>query len=420
MTNRSRAKSNNFQDSQFLVYGFLNMIKKLIFVSAMLVPGLAYGANPSADLAVQITPASDPPNSIGCDLGPNYTGSIPAAAAQAGFTHCAANYDFTQTQSFTDNAGTHQWCAGSLPCSIANMASWFTCGGVNSAGAPYLFVVGQNGPSCDANHYTITTNGGVQALALTYYLTDSPAYAAAVYSSGVNGDKLDIFPDQFYSEYVMQPTTIHSCNDSGGWCGEWFDAGWTTHVQGNPCYVGSDQEFDSANPGNTLTGSGMAIWFNTTACGSSESGGYGPPSGNSPNVMRVSTNVGTFGRLFTMDGTEYAAICAYYAPGSVSGLTASATWGCSPEAQLIPPANNSNCCGISGSFMNTPMFMNLTVGPQGGAWTATSLTVYIYRYTVWTCAGYQSGACFTVPVITTAPRSASAGDDRAGRASPTR
>jgi hypothetical protein len=34
-----------------------------------------------------------------------HAGSIPAAAAQAGFTHCAANYDFTQTQQWTDAVG---------------------------------------------------------------------------------------------------------------------------------------------------------------------------------------------------------------------------------------------------------------------------------------------------------------------------
>jgi hypothetical protein len=33
------------------------MIKKLFFLAALLVPDLAYAANPSADLSVQIVPA---------------------------------------------------------------------------------------------------------------------------------------------------------------------------------------------------------------------------------------------------------------------------------------------------------------------------------------------------------------------------
>jgi hypothetical protein len=64
---------------------------------------------------------------MSCDIGPSYTGSIPAAATQAGFTHWAANYDFTQTQQWTDNVGTHQW---------SNRSSWFTCD--HTAGLPYL------------------------------------------------------------------------------------------------------------------------------------------------------------------------------------------------------------------------------------------------------------------------------------------
>src|SRR6516162_9190616 len=99
------------------------MIKKLIFTAVLLAPGLAYGGNPSANLTVQIDPAPNPPNSITCDIGPNYSGSIPAAATQAGFTHCAANYDFTYTGSFTNGSFTYQW---------SNLSSWLRCDNTTS------------------------------------------------------------------------------------------------------------------------------------------------------------------------------------------------------------------------------------------------------------------------------------------------
>lgn len=162
------------------------MIKKLVFTAALLAPGLAYGGNPSVDLTVQINPASPPPNGIACDIGPSYIGSIPAAATQAGFTHCAANYDITQTQSFTDSAGTHQW---------SNLSTWFVCN--RTLSNPYLwYFVGSVG--CDTNHQNITTDGGVQVLALSYRLTDAQAGQwNNQIQNEVNGSPNPL-PEQFY------------------------------------------------------------------------------------------------------------------------------------------------------------------------------------------------------------------------------
>ena len=67
------------------------MQRTLLFAAVLLAPNLAY----SADLSVQAVPASS--DGIACDIGPNYTGAVPAAALAAGFTHCAANYDFSNS-----------------------------------------------------------------------------------------------------------------------------------------------------------------------------------------------------------------------------------------------------------------------------------------------------------------------------------
>src|ERR1700730_18026778 len=75
------------------------MIKQLFFMAALLVPGLAYGGNPSADLQVQIVPAGSPP--------------VPAAAQAANFTTLALNSDFTSAF-------------------YANRAHWLDCAGATN------------------------------------------------------------------------------------------------------------------------------------------------------------------------------------------------------------------------------------------------------------------------------------------------
>jgi hypothetical protein len=87
------------------------------------VAGALLAAIPAAVWAVtgapdySITPSG---GAIACDIGPALTGAIPAAATQAGSTHCGANYDFTQAGSFTSGGHTYQW---------SNLSSWLECAG---------------------------------------------------------------------------------------------------------------------------------------------------------------------------------------------------------------------------------------------------------------------------------------------------
>jgi hypothetical protein len=70
------------------------MIKKLFFTAALLVPGLAHGADPSANLPIQIVPAS----------------AVPAPAQAAGFTTLALNEGPN-----LGNPNTWLDCAGASP-----------------------------------------------------------------------------------------------------------------------------------------------------------------------------------------------------------------------------------------------------------------------------------------------------------------
>jgi hypothetical protein len=323
-----------------------------------------------------------------CDIGPPYTGAIPAAAAQAGFTRCAANYDFTYAGSFTDSVGTHQW---------SNLSSWFSCSESNSA--PYLiyYADGTEGSNvgCDTNHYNITTDSGVQVFATTYYQTDANAghYSSALATQGSNTGAVVNLGDEYYIEAVMRPS-----NTSPYTTQITYSALSTfTKVQGNPCFFGTDMEWDSGKLG---TGVGQS-WWNPT-CGTS--GGWGGTCGTgncatpSSSDGTINASVNTWGNLTTGDGVSRAASCNYWSSGSVNGLPASAFKSCFSNT-IVPPMNSTAV------FHNAPMYMYFETGPHRNVITMAvpSVTTYWQRITVWECPGYATGACINNPVITTHP-----------------
>jgi hypothetical protein len=108
------------------------MIKKLFFTAALLVPGLAYGADPTANLSIQIVPAA----------------AVPAAAQAAGFNNLIINDNF-QAPSF------------------ASTSTWLDCAG---ASTPLYWAAWEgfstpNGP-CNAIGQATDPNGGQLALRL--------------------------------------------------------------------------------------------------------------------------------------------------------------------------------------------------------------------------------------------------------------
>jgi hypothetical protein len=359
------------------------MIKKLLFSAALLVPGLAYGQNPSGDLSVQVVS----PNGIACDIGPNYTGSIPAQATQAGFTHCAANYDFTQSQSFTDSIGTHQW---------SNLSSWFVCGNT----APFLFTRHDfSDVPCDTAHVNIITDGSKQVLALSYYLTDK--------NNGQYSNSLDTateigattvgtsFPEEIYIEQVIRVNSNNVCSSS---CLAYSLATYAPNFQvNNPCFVSGDFDEISGFSGDTLANTGLHLWNPT--CGTS-GGVFGPsPPTESP---IANSSYSTYGSLMTADNANpgHFALCSNWGSGAVSGLPASAFKSCTSAFQVVPPST-------APIFLARQM-VQLWEGPEsfgqgGSVWTGTQHTTYIQRVTVWTCAGWLTGQCYNNPVITTHP-----------------
>jgi hypothetical protein len=367
------------------------MIKKLMFTVALLAPCVAYGQsdNPSASFTDQVVQSGSDP--IACDIGTPYTGSIPAAAAQAGFTHCAANYDFTQTQSFTDILGTHQW---------SNLSSWFNC--VYPPPSPATFLLtfqpntqNSNDVTCDTNHQNITTDGGVQVLALSYYLTDAQAahYNNNPFTADFRGPPPGAigttFPEQSYVEQVFRLNNVNTCNSGG--CLVWAPFYYAVNFNyQNPCFVEEDLD-EVGSPAASNTNTAFGLWNPTCGTVGHE---YGPqvPS-QSPTY---GTSYGTYGSLWTADNVSTFAACNYSASGVVSGLQASAFNSC---VRFSVPSGEP-------ALFTARQSLIFNEGPEnssGTTWTATSETTYIQRLTVWSCSGWQTGGCYNNPVITSGP-----------------
>jgi hypothetical protein len=346
-----------------LSYGVLNMIKKLIFIAALLAPGLAYGGNPSANLTVQIAPTSDPPNSIACDIGPNYTGSIPAGAQAAGFTHCAANYDFTSSQ-------------------FASLSNWLDCAG---ASTPLWYSVpdGTSSDLCSAagtSMFAMTSDGSLpQVLGLTYGPT---MYSTGIYDTKISTTNRDpfsagtSFPLGAYYEAVYRTTAsaIGWCPSSQTFCVNLAWWNWSlsgnTSLNPNPTFI----EFDNDEIYSSGSGMGWGQW-NPRAFSSQVT----------PLVQTVSgydaSQYGTYGARMASDGRTTVQYCSYFSAPylSFSGNLACATYNPSAGSTQFTQ-RNINIFSFGPQFSSVP-----SPTKMGNA--------YIQRVTVFTCPGWKTGQC---------------------------
>jgi hypothetical protein len=350
------------QKAAFALFDGICMLKKILLVGALLAPVLAYAGSPSTELSVQIVPAASPTpppsNGIACDIGPNYKGSIPAAAQAAGFTHCAANYDFTQPF-------------------FATESSWLDCAGAsNPMWAQVIFANGSNPPCSDIR---IMSDGGIQALDISFptsllgtsttnqLATENVNNGGTNLPSGFNG-----FPNGSYIEMVwrVSSATQNSCPSSNTNCIFADIWSWDTsstssngHIEWDFTelygYVGTDGGCDGATNCNGI-------------------GQPGHVSGFDPTVYN------TYATRVTLDGTGNVARCNYL-NGNI----------------LLPCAVPG--AGVSGSALNLRHFLYMTLGPQNLSGSITqNQDMYVQRTTVWECSGWQTGEC-NGPVLTTSP-----------------
>ena len=335
------------------------MFKKVLLAGALLLaPVLAYGASPSTDLSVQIVPAaspiSPPSNGIACDIGPNYMGSIPAAAQAAGFTHCAANYDFTNS-------------------AYSNTATWLDCAG---ASFPQWTFYGDN-PSVPCSRVFMTSDGGVQVLDIQYNPstdggTGSTNGTNSIQTSGSNNNSdisqaLFTVPTGKYVEFVVR-TDANLQNNNGCSDGCEMNDFWTWGGNGNPNFI----EWDFLEEYSNTNGNG-GIWHpwgggNAGISGLAEpgqQGGYDP------------TQYHTYGFRIANDTSGDVAVCNYLDGTQLSNGT--------------PPC-------ATGNYAPVPLgreFLVLSSGPNSASNYAVTGNYYVKSVRVWECPGGASGECYS-------------------------
>jgi hypothetical protein len=109
--------------------GNLVLIRILAVILVAATVALAAHAGMWGQGAPIIGGGSSSPSGIACDIGPNYTGPIPAAASAAGYTRCAANYDFTNA-------------------AYSNLANWLSCSGTYNPATPQWWLSGSVTAPC--------------------------------------------------------------------------------------------------------------------------------------------------------------------------------------------------------------------------------------------------------------------------------
>jgi hypothetical protein len=233
------------------------MIKGLFHIATILAPTLAFAANPSANLSVQIVP-------------PQYVPAppVPAAAQAAGFTTLAANYDFTQPlpTGWLD-------CAGPLnaPPSQPPAEAWFYYNSANSC-----------------SNLSQSTDQGSLALNMPLFPSDN--------QNGGELDTITTFPNAYW-EVVFRFQTTPDPGAAGGYNSpgsyltlyQWYYPNPTS-----PSGIEQDSVEQFFGGATQYVSDGLIDWNNNAA--SPSFGGNTAPSNYDPRAYH------TWGALLTSDG----------------------------------------------------------------------------------------------------------------------
>jgi hypothetical protein len=255
------------------------MIKQVLFTAAFLVPGLAYGGNPSANLSVQVVPAGKT-GTCGTIAGQANTD-----LAAAGFTTCALYNDFTTP--IPNSVGT------GLP------ANWLNCNRDSTPAIWYWTISDRNGGSYNPCSNVIQTTDGSNGLVLDIQSFYSQM---AQNGAGVNNNTIST------SDYLKQ-------NISGYFPNAYFEAtvrydqsvqgitgGWWSWVWGNGGDLGGGLvEDDFMESRYNETDSALTFWPAATWAN--------PYLVNASRYDR--TQYHTWGMLQTGDGNGNFADCTY-------------------------------------------------------------------------------------------------------------
>ena len=363
------------------------MIKKLFYIAALLLPGLAYAGDPSADLPVQVVPSG---GGIACDVGPNAP-PVPAPAQAAGFTHCALNMDFT-TSAVDGNGVNWQnpntWlaeCNGSLPVNNTYFRLTFndsTHGQVPRAPCNRAFIINDNGTTVFdlrllASDYT---NNSYDTIAFEWPTTSWGGNGISGQCCLPGGGPLGngMFTPKMIEFTIRVPSSTFANLTPGsdsGLLDFWQD-------QCNACGLGYNTDGSAPEPeidyfethASTFTGSTIQVNSFQTCPGGSFSSACA-----SLDIL----NYHTYGLLDTSDGVNGRGGC-FYIDGAKSN--------CSTDVSDFTRWTNGKLI----SMWNTAA--NCYGGVKGSCLTSGSADIYIKSVRVWTCSNYWNANCFG-PII---------------------
>jgi hypothetical protein len=338
------------------------MIKQLFFTAALLVPGLAYGANPSADLSVQIVPAGG----TACDTGTNAP-SIPAAAQAAGFTTCALYLDFTKGGYAANTANYINECGATIPHPISG---YF----VDDSNGNYLGLA-----AC--NRTTIATApSGSQALLVSDRVTDKNNNHGMFSLSwpsppGVPGP----LGTQNYNEITFQLTGRTQPGSIGNpVIFAWWHRNDTSGPgpNGTNAYIEYDDieiyrnGYSQMNAGQWNHGGADHSFIYFLNCGTNVS--LCPDNVDWTQVHR-------WGVLTTSDGSTQISVCGYL-DGALKQC-----------AQIVPTGTAAE---IADQFQKRDMNMNVWIGNcSGGLCLTEDINIYVLKMQMWECANWLTQTC---------------------------
>jgi hypothetical protein len=311
------------------------MIKKLFFTAALLVPGLAYGADPSANLPIQIVPA-----------GP----AVPAPAVAAGFTTAAINYDF------------------SAPF-YATRSNWLDCAGASS---PQLWLAwggfgGNIAGPCSAILQETDPASGLPALHMYWQ-------------------------DGFYnSSKLAQGVHLQTCDSAQPCVGNHIPANAYFEVTArfdSPTPNGTMDLWSYTTNGTSIEWDGIEVWASNTDAGSAL---HNNENNYNTGIWNATAPPGIPGGIdytqyhkwawrVTSNGTSDAFWCSYV-DDQPNGCQ---SW--SPTAKELTGLEQILQLSVSMSCRGTTPPCN----------NGRQINVWISRVRVFSCAGLNSGAkCFT-------------------------
>jgi hypothetical protein len=364
------------------------MIKKLLFTAALLVPGATYAANPSGSLSDQVVSAVPVIAAVtACAIGPNYTGSIPAPAQAAGYTTCAANYDWSSTANFTPTGLAGNNALNGHTYNLSNTATWLVCGEPSTAIGSALFK--QQTDPCGAGRVSIVRDDaadGLNSLQMLFTLTDFNKNIGYLQLSSQDNcvNPCDAagttFPTGAYIEAVMRVPSQSVPTEFASLVGAAFEDSYN-NIQNGKSYLETDL-FELYIPDHS-NGGGCLEWNPTHNClpaGTPYSNGSYDP-----------TVYNTYGVRITQNESGMLAECFYW-----NGAAVPSSGGRKPCVEMVY-ANGSTSDSISarnqlllwsGSGSNTSCGTPCTRTPGAGG-----ITINYRRITYWTCSTWETKGC---------------------------